>query len=77
MYAELTSCTKQLTHQIVLLPSSIAFDELNVTVDNMNRTVNEGDILDLCVNLSSSYYDFSFNVIATAVFNDTANCKCS
>ena len=67
---------KQLICQIVLLPSSIAFDELDVTVDNMNRTVNEGDTLNLCVSLSSSNYDFSFNVIATADFDNAADCKC-
>ena len=68
---------KQLICQIVLLPSSIALDELSVTVDNMNRTVNEGDTLNLCVSLSSSNYEFSFNVNATAVFDDIAGCKCS
>ena len=68
---------KQLICQIVILPSSIALDELSVTVDNMNRTVNEGDTLNLCVNLSSSNYEFSFYVNATADFDDAADCKCS
>ena len=68
---------EQLTCQIVLLPSSTALDELDVTVDNMNRNVNEGDTLRLCANLSSSNYEFSFNVTATAIENMTANCKCS
>ena len=69
---------EQLTCQIVLLPSSIALDELVVTVDSMNRNVNEGDTLSLCANLSSSSYEFSFNVTATAVFEDiTTDCKCS